>query len=356
MKVTFRVDASLFIGSGHVMRCLVLADILKSRGFSVYFACLPQLGDMIAYIRDRGFDVLELTPSCLPMTPSHSADYKAWLQRSVEEDANDFLSKVDYSEWVIVDHYALDREWESIIIGKLSCATLSIDDLNREHCSDIILDQNLWPNLEERYSNCSATKLLGPEYALLRESFSILRGSPRDSISNQLLVFFGGTDPTNECEKFILAANEFKRLPFNTILITGRINPRFDTLSKLNQNRSVAIYKNLESFDLSLSNSKYAIGASGVSNWERFCLKVPASIVSVAENQVVLSNYLSDLGFVEYLGEGTTTTTNTYRDELTRLYERWEHIKPFSDFEVDGFGANKVVQTMESFCREKKSD
>lgn len=356
MKVIFRVDASLFIGSGHVMRCLVLADILKSRGFSVYFACLPQPGDMIAYIRDRGFDVLELTPSCLPMTPSHSADYKAWLQRSVKEDANDFLSKVDYSEWVIVDHYALDHEWESIIIGKLSCAILSIDDLNREHCSDIILDQNLWPNLEERYSNCSSTKLLGPEYALLRESFSILRDSPRDSISNQLLVFFGGTDPTNECEKFILAANEFERLPFNTILITGRINPRFDTLSKLNQNRSVAIYKNLESFDLSLSNSKYAIGASGVSNWERFCLKVPASIVSVAENQVVLSNYLSDLGFVEYLGEGTTTTTHTYSDELTRLYERWEHIKPFSDFEVDGFGANKVVQTMESFCREKKSD
>lgn len=356
MKVTFRVDASLFIGSGHVMRCLVLADILKSRGFSVYFACLPQPGDMIAYIRDRGFDVLELTPSCLPITPSHSADYKAWLQRSVKEDANDFLSKVDYSEWVIVDHYALDHEWESIIIGKLSCAILSIDDLNREHCSDIILDQNLWPNLEERYSNCSSTKLLGPEYALLRESFSILRDSPRDSISNQLLVFFGGTDPTNECEKFILAVNEFERLPFNTILITGRINPRFDTLSKLNQNRSVAIYKNLESFDLSLSNSKYAIGASGVSNWERFCLKVPASIVSVAENQVVLSNYLSDLGFVEYLGEGTTTTTHTYSDELTRLYERWEHIKPFSDFEVDGFGANKVVQTMESFCREKKSD
>lgn len=356
MKVTFRVDASLFIGSGHVMRCLVLADILKSRGFSVYFACLPQPGDMIAYIRDRGFGVLELTPSCLPITPSHSADYKAWLQRSVKEDANDFLSKVDYSEWVIVDHYALDHEWESIIIGKLSCAILSIDDLNREHCSDIILDQNLWPNLEERYSNCSSTKLLGPEYALLRESFSILRDSPRDSISNQLLVFFGGTDPTNECEKFILAANEFERLPFNTILITGRINPRFDTLSKLNQNRSVAIYKNLESFDLSLSNSKYAIGASGVSNWERFCLKVPASIVSVAENQVVLSNYLSDLGFVEYLGEGTTTTTHTYSDELIRLYERWEHIKPFSDFEVDGFGANKVVQTMESFCREKKSD
>ena len=356
MKVTFRVDASLFIGSGHVMRCLVLADILRSKGFSVCFACLPQPGDMITYISDRGFDVLELTPSCLQMTPSHSADYKAWLQRSVEEDANDFLSKVDYSEWVIVDHYALDYEWESIIIGKLSCAILSIDDLNREHCSDIILDQNLWPNISKRYLNCTATKLLGPEYALLRESFSTLRDSPRDSISNQILVFFGGTDPTNECEKFILAANEFKKLPFNTILITGRINPRFDALLKLNQNSNVFICKNLESFDLSLSNSKYAIGASGVSNWERFCLRVPASIVSVADNQVTLSNYLSDLGFVEYLGEGISTSTNTYALELARLCERWDYIKPFSDFEVDGFGANKVVQTMESFCRETKRD
>ena len=67
MRVIFRADASVWVGSGHIMRCLVLADALKNLGHLISFACLPQPGDMISYIEERGFQVIKLNP---PKEPS----------------------------------------------------------------------------------------------------------------------------------------------------------------------------------------------------------------------------------------------------------------------------------------------
>jgi spore coat polysaccharide biosynthesis predicted glycosyltransferase SpsG len=60
MRIIFRVDASLQMGTGHVMRCLTLAEILKENGANVEFICRKHKGNLIDKIRSNGFNVFEL--------------------------------------------------------------------------------------------------------------------------------------------------------------------------------------------------------------------------------------------------------------------------------------------------------
>ena len=50
MNVVFRVDASIQMGTGHVMRCLTLADVLKNRGAECYFICREHSSNLISLI------------------------------------------------------------------------------------------------------------------------------------------------------------------------------------------------------------------------------------------------------------------------------------------------------------------
>lgn len=348
MKIVFRVDASLVIGSGHAMRSLVLAEIFRSRGWTVQFVCLPQAGDLISFIEKKGFSTLKLNAPLTFMQPRFDGDYESWLHRSEGEDAIEFIELVGAADWVVVDHYGLGIVWEKQVTEKLGCYLLAIDDLNRNHCSDLILDQNLWPDQRSRYSSCLARKLLGPEYALLRPRFRELKLSAPEK-QNQVVAFFGGSDPTQECRKLLEASSSISRLPFTIKVVTGRLNQKHKELLKYAEPGYIEVIQFLEDFEFELAKSKYAIGASGVSNWERFCLNIPATIVSVADNQRTLSEFLSQQELAFYLGEGTETTSETYYKELCRLEKTWSSVKPFSRLEVDGCGAEKVATIMETY-------
>jgi len=348
MKVVFRVDASSLIGSGHVMRCLVLAEVLQSHDWKVQFVCLPQGGDLVAFIEKNGFIVKQLSPPHIFMQPRFDGDYESWLHRSESEDAKEFVDIVGVTDWVVVDHYALGSQWERLVREKLDCRLLVIDDLNRSHDCELILDQNLWPDLQSRYGSSPARKLLGPQYALLRPRFRKLKSSLPEK-ENQVIAFFGGADPTQECEKLLEAASKMSNLPFNLKVVAGRLNPKYEKLLQYVKPERIEVIQYSYDFELELAKSKYAIGASGVSNWERFCLKIPATIVSVADNQRVLSQFLSTQKLVTYLGVGQETTSEIYRKELSRLKQAWDSIPIFNQLDIDGAGAERVVNTMESY-------
>ncbi|WP_394210461.1 UDP-2,4-diacetamido-2,4,6-trideoxy-beta-L-altropyranose hydrolase [Enterovibrio calviensis] len=353
MNVAIRVDASSQIGTGHVMRCLVLAKKLIEHGHHVRMLSRELTGNLLEYCRRQNIHVLPL-PAIEETFLADTGDYAHWLGVTQEEDAHQCLAMLDdiTLDWVAFDHYAIDEKWQSLM--KTSGAkVLAIDDLaNRRHACDILLDHNPWPDVENRYHSWVPTEcqqLLGPRFALLRDSFSALRDHDLSVIKNQIVAFFSGTDPTGETLKLLHACQQFSTLPFNVVIVYGMANPRKEALLMEAVPEFIELVESLPDFETELACSRYAFGAAGVSAIERTCLRLPSTLVSVAENQRDMAEHLAKSGQYRYLGLSNITTASRYAQELTWLAEHWDALPlrlPESD--IDGLGAERVVRAMEN--------
>lgn len=142
MKVYFRVDASIHIGSGHVMRCLSLANQLQKSGYDIVFVIRPQNGDLSTYIAELGYKIIKLKRPNTFTNPKSTDDYNSWLQVTEIQDARDFLSVALDASIVVVDHYGINRAWEEYVKSRLACKLVVIDDLVRQHNADLIIDRS----------------------------------------------------------------------------------------------------------------------------------------------------------------------------------------------------------------------
>ena len=116
MNVVFRTDASLTIGTGHVMRCLTLANALRDRGADVSFVCREHEGHLCELITSEGFSVSRLPVSSMVEGETSTLAHAAWLGASWQEDAEKTREVIEFlavaPDWLIVDHYGLDKQWE----------------------------------------------------------------------------------------------------------------------------------------------------------------------------------------------------------------------------------------------------
>ena len=320
MCVIFRVDSSTTIGSGHLMRCLTLAERMrKEKNAEVHFISRDLEGNLYEIIKDAGFP-----RHVLPRHPfDRSLDgYVAWLTVSQDVDAAETkavlqgLGKVDC---LVVDNYALDITWEREI-RPFADEIFVIDDLaNRKHDCDFLLDQNFYLDKESRYLGLVPEEcklLLGPQYALLREEFYKVRKHFRKQDGNlrNILVFYGGSDLTNETMKALHALRVFHETHRETTadVIVGATNPHqkeiqaFCTASDVRD--WITYHCQVDNMAEFMARADLALGAGGSTTWERCFLELPAIVTSVAENQVKIAEDCASAGYITYLGRAEDVT------------------------------------------------
>ena len=116
MQIIIRTDASVEIGTGHVMRCLTLASGLAEGDAEVRFLCRAHDGNLIDLIKRSGFGVEVLPTRTLGNLRSNSISdpvHEAWLGCDWYSDSQQCRSVLSHKiDWLIVDHYALDHRWE----------------------------------------------------------------------------------------------------------------------------------------------------------------------------------------------------------------------------------------------------
>lgn len=352
--VAIRVDASVEIGAGHVMRCLTLADGLAAAGATVHFLCRPHAGHLGDLIERRGH-VLHLLPAPGSVA-SDAGMYGAWLGDTPAGDceaSGDILRRLR-PEWLVVDHYGLDASWQKPL-RQWARRILVIDDLaDRDHDCDILLDQNFYQDAGQRYDthvSALCTQLLGPRYALLRPEFSTERAAPRsrDGQVRRVLVAFGGMDRDDYTSRFLenLPASA-DVLAFDVVI--GASHPRRAALSAFcaaRPNMTLHV-QSLRMAEL-MQAADLAVGASGTSNWERFCVGLPTIAVAVAENQAPL---LHDL-MLEGTLLGVSLETPDAIGDCLRLFEYARHqpalLRGLAEKGlrmVDGKGMARVLRRM----------
>lgn len=342
MNVVFRTDASLDIGTGHVMRCLTLAEALRELGAMCSFICCEHPGNLLNFIRLRGF-----VAHAMPFVSGHinpqtakqnqaELTHTAWLEESWEEDARRSLSIVmdSSSDLLIVDHYSLDERWEQIVSPH--CRVMVIDDLaDRHHICEILLDQNLGRNSADykKLVPPYCRLLVGPQYALVRREFSALRpySLARRAASRklkQLLITMGGVDKGN-ASCLVLDALTACTLPEDCriIVVMGLHAPWSDKVraKALQMPWPTEVLLNVQNMAKLMADSDLAFGAAGSSAWERCCLGLPTLTMVLADNQWGGAFALSLQGAALVLRGGSELTTElnqqiTLLSDVDNLY------------------------------------
>lgn len=317
MNIVFRTDASRIMGTGHVVRCLTLAESLRARGASCQFVCRDHPGSMLAHIQANGFEVRSLpvslgavvVPAAGQLAPAHSS----WLGVDWETDAGQTLGAMSgvAVDWLVVDHYAIDARWERRL-RPVSKKLMVIDDLaDRSHECDLLLDQNWFgeqtPGRYRSLVPASCRCMLGPSHALLRPEYAELRAlmPPRDGMVRRVLVFMGGSDPLDQTGDVLdaLMRPGLDQLVVDVVMGVNHPDPQ-GIARKVAARPASNLFSGLPSLAGLMARADLMIGGGGSTTWERMCLGLPAVVISIADNQTPTNLAMMKAGYIDFLGQG----------------------------------------------------
>ncbi len=364
MKVAIRVDASSQIGVGHLMRCLTLADALKERKAEVTFITRDLIESLETLVKNHGHRHVKLR------NDRHSDNvverdvmqlaHAHWLPVDWKYDAEQTvacLNRLGQFDWLVVDHYALDAQWENAVETVVQ-KILVIDDLaDRAHSCNLLVDQNSYREYEYRYDNLvpsNCLKLLGASYALLRQEFKSARSSlrKRDGKISNILVFFGGGDATNETCKVLHSIKNIGIDQVAVSVVVGAANPHVTDIRKLsNQMQNVTVHVDIDYISQLMQDADLSIGAAGSATWERCALGLPSILIALAENQIEIAKSVERLGAGIYLGIFSEVTQESIEMAIRYSFEHPQKISEMSRIAaalVDAEGCQRVLKKMET--------
>jgi len=354
MKLAFRTDASLLIGSGHVMRCLTLADALREQGAECQFICREHKGHMMSLIEQRGHPVKALPEPSNAFNPSAKPAHAAWLGCDWEEDAEQTQRAIgaDVVDWLIVDHYALDRRWHQALRPSTK-HLMVIDDLaDRPLNCDLLLDQNFGSSAA-RYAGLvpqHCKQLHGPEYALLKPVYAERRAKMRKrtgEIQRVLIYFGGGADHADLTGQAVRAFYHQELADIHLDVVVSAAYAHLSSLQAFAEQRgNVSLHSQLPDLADLMAQADLAIGAGGATTWERCCMGLPSIVISIAENQRPACEVLSAEKIIDYLGDVDQVTSELIRDRLVSFLKKLDLLRDLSERGmklVDGKGTTKTT-------------
>ncbi|WP_449277045.1 UDP-2,4-diacetamido-2,4,6-trideoxy-beta-L-altropyranose hydrolase [Leucobacter sp. GX24907] len=355
-RVMIRADAGSDVGLGHLVRCLSLADQLVRSGAEVTLAIRYPNDEVAARAQRAGVELRAMTTDHGSATDRGVLHAKTQLRDAreafgAEEPARVHDADAEHLEaspaWdaVVVDHYRLDAAWEHEA-HRHARRVVVIDDLaNRPHIADVLIDHNWYGDgTATRYRGLvgvGTLQLLGPRYALLDPAYA--KQCPlREAVQippRRVLIGFGGTDAATQTERAVRAVLACTDLQVD--IVVGAHDRVSDELRNLvDGDERASLHVAVPNLAELLARADLAIGASGSATWERLCMRVPALVTTVSEEQSGVTRALAAAGACAWLGIADALHPDDYERAITAAAEG---AVPEAPAIVDGFGSARAA-------------
>ena len=340
-----RADASVSIGTGHIMRMIALGQAWQAQGGEVHFLCAEITLALEQRLASEGFHLLRIHA-----TLGSQEDLSETLHLISET-----LQADRQNARVVLDGYHFGSDYQHRI-RTAGFKLLVVDDYGHAdfYHADWVLNQNISAR-EELYAKRSpATKLLlGPKFAMLRKEFLTYKGWQREiaPVAKKILVTLGGSDPDNVTLQVIQALID---LDLHVKVVIGGSNPHLREIENFirSQNNSTALIEvivNATNMPELMVWADIAVAAAGSTSWELAFMGLPNLVFVLADNQVEIAEGLSARQVATSIGRPSPDALVSFKKKLGQLavsHAECYRISQVSRDFVDGSGAKRVLAGM----------
>lgn len=333
-----RVDASSIIGLGHASRCMALAQQAKQRGWKTAFVmadgCPIELQNQI-----KGVAELVLLPKNCRLGSSSDAQFT--------------LSQIDTKNTMLVlDGYHFSPDYQkALYLG--THKLLVLDDYQHLpfYTASIISCPSPLATPQSFKNSCASELLLGTPYALLKDDFhrfrthSSLRFSP---VVKKVVITLGGAASGELWLRIVLKLLSHLDEGVEIVLL-GPSEAAIHTISKGATSPFLKIVKYTSNAVQIMASADCAITGGGLSAWEFSALGVPFIVVSLAENQRRISEWMHErIGlWIDGESPGMETALAAALDPLLHDSLLREKLARTAWNTIDALGASRVIDACE---------
>ena len=331
--IVVRADASPAIGTGHVMRCLALAQAWMARGGAVCWAAAELPQPLSARLAREGVFARMITPTGL--------EHDAAITGALAEEAG--------AACVVVDGYRFDGRYEARV-AEVAPVLAWDDTVHTDHtASRWVLNQNIHARPEMYPTLAPGRVLAGTKFAQLRREFWPLRQWKREvaPVARRLLVTLGGSDPTGTTRRVVGALTGNTGLDVTVVVgAAARFEP---ALQAAVERAGFRLVTDPPSMPELMAAADLAVSAGGSTAWEMLFMGLPAVTITLADNQRPITAGLAQAGAALSHGWHAELDAVRLADEVRTLAAdtaRRRAMGALGRTLVDGEGGARVVAAL----------
>lgn len=331
--IFIRTDMNEKIATGHVMRCLSIADALKEQGEEVHFLLADEQAQNL--IQSRGYESIVL--------------HTVW--NDMDSEIPVLLAAIDRYKItrILIDSYQVTLKYLTEI--KKMVQIMYIDDL-KLFCYPVdvvVCYANYWSRFYSRQNDPSTIFLLGTKYVPLRKVFWDCERKKITKGAGRLLLLSGGSDPYDFLEQTLMLLD--LRVFQHIDVICGRYYPNYEELcGKYEKNSKISIHKSIPDIEKYMKNADMAVSAGGTTLYELCACGTPTISYSFADNQLDNVKQFASDGLIDYAGDLRYENVPKKVMKLIEQYQKNLELRKQRSQEmqklVDGKGAIRLAQKL----------